>query len=249
MVAGSSEGIGAAFSEALAKRGVNLWLLARREAPLASLADDLRDRFGIEVLWRSLDLADSEATEEFLHGIREEIGLLVYNAAFSPIAYFSDLEKQDLEKILAVNVQTPLFMVKDLTRGMIVRKKGGVILMSSLSGTQGSPKIATYAATKAFNTILAEGLWKELGGQGIDVLASCAGAVRTPGYERSMENRKEAPGTLDPAEVAERTLKALGDGPVTVPGTFNKIANFIMGRLLPRKTAISIMHNNTQNLQ
>ena len=96
---------------------------------------------------------------------------------------------------------------------------------------------------------LSQGLWKELGDQGIDVLASCAGAVRTPGYERSMENRKEAPGTLDPAEVAERTLEALGDGPVTVPGTFNKIANFIMGRLLPRKTAISIMHKNTQNLQ
>lgn len=247
-MAGASEGIGAAFAEALARRGIHLWLLARREAPLADLARDLRDRFGTEVLWRALDLGDTERTEEFLGGIREEIGLLVYNAAYSPIAYFENLEKNDLERILAVNVRTPLHLVKELSQGMIGRGRGGLILMSSLSGTQGSPKIAAYAATKSFTTVLAEGLWHELRQHGVDVLATCAGAVRTPGYRKSQKNGKDAPGTLDPAQVAESALKALGKGPVVVPGLTNRLANFVMGRLLPRKTAIGLMHKNTKNL-
>ena len=84
--------------------------------------------------------------------------------------------------------------------------------MSSLAGNQGSPKIATYAASKAFNIILAEGLWHELKRHGSMLLASCAGAISTPGYKNA-QNAKEAPGTLDAATVAEKTLNALGKGP------------------------------------
>ena len=76
--------------------------------------------------------------------------------------------------------------------------------MSSLAGSQGSPKIATYAASKAFNTILAEGLWEELRDKGIDVVASCAGAIRTPGYELA-KNAKEAQREKR-AEVKEQAL-------------------------------------------
>ena len=119
--------------------------------------------------------------------------------------------------------------------------------MSSLAGNQGSPKIATYAASKAFNIILAEGLWNELKRHNIDVLVCCAGAITTPGYVNA-KTTKEAPGTLDAANVAKKTLKRLGKGPTTVPGRINKIARFLMGRLFPRKFAISIMDKNTQNL-
>ena len=75
--------------------------------------------------------------------------------------------------------------------------------MSSLAGGQGSPNIAAYAATKAFNAILAEGLWKELKPRGVDVLACLAGAILTPGY-REAEGGRPAPGTLDAADVALR---------------------------------------------
>ena len=119
--------------------------------------------------------------------------------------------------------------------------------MSSLAGAMGSPKIATYAASKAFNTILAEGLWNELRKHGIDMLASCAGAIRTPGYKQA-QNTKDAPGTLSANKVAEETLNALGKGPTTIPGFTNKLVNFLIGRLLPRKTAIAIMGKNTKNL-
>ena len=100
---------------------------------------------------------------------------------------------------------------------------------------------------KAFNAILAEGLWSELKEHNIDVLASIAGAIVTPGYQQA-QNAKKAPGTLAPDHVAEKTLKALGKKPTVIPGLTNKLACFFMGRLIPRKWAISIMKKNTKSL-
>lgn len=247
LIAGASEGIGAAFSEALAQRGLNLILIARRANVLSEIASDLRSRYEIEVEEYAVDLGNSSSVRDLISSLDRQIGLLVYNAAYSPIGYFKDISLEDLEKIISVNIQTPLFLIKRLTDPMIERGKGGVILMSSLSGIQGSPKIATYAASKSFNTILAEGLWHELKDLQVDVLACVAGAVRTPGYLSSADE-KDAPGTLDPQEVVEETLKTLGSSASITPGAFNKFAKFIMSRFLPRKRAIHIMHNNTKDL-
>ena len=247
LVAGASEGIGAAFSEALAQRGLNLILLARRKDKLSALAEELKSKHSIQTAYYCIDMDRYESVKALISDLNQEIGLLVYNAAYSPIGYFKDIPEHDLQQVITVNVRTPVMMVKLLSERMIKRRRGGVILMSSLSGLQGSPKIATYSATKSFNAILAEGLWHELKDLSIDVLACTAGAVRTPGYMNSAD-QKDAPGTLDPDQVVQETLNALGSGPTVTPGMTNKIAQFVMGRLLPRKMAISIMHNNTQNL-
>ena len=106
---------------------------------------------------------------------------------------------------------------------MTARGRGAVVIMTSLTGNQGTPRIAAYAASKAFARVLAESLWFELKGHGIDVVACCAGAVRTPGY-------------------------ALGHGPVVIPGFVNRVATVFMTRLLPRRTAISIMGTSTDSL-
>ena len=86
----------------------------------------------------------------------------------------------------------------------------------------------------------------ELGEQGIDVLASCAGAIRTPGY-LSAQAGGEAPGILDASAVAEQTLDALGAGPVVVPGTLNKLASFVMAAPAPALRS-PLMSNNTREL-
>jgi hypothetical protein len=119
--------------------------------------------------------------------------------------------------------------------------------MSSLAGSQGSPNIAAYAATKSFNAILAEGLWNELKPRGVDVLACMAGAILTPGYEQA-ERSKPAPGTLRAEQVAEQTLNALGRGPIVIPGGVNKLARFALMRLMSRRAAIAIMSRNTGGL-
>lgn len=239
--------MGFAFAEAAARRGLNLVLLARKKERLESAAATLRETYKIDVVSIAADLADYENVKETVAALQVSIGLLVYNAAFAPIGLFENTSEEQLALAAAVNVKTPLLLTKLLSAAMIRQKRGGIVLMSSLAGAQGGPKLAAYAATKAFNAILAEGLWEELKPHGIDVLACCAGAILTPGY-RQAEKTKPAPGTLDAREVAERTLKALGRKPMIVPGAVNKLGRFILTRVLSRKAAINLMSKNTRGL-
>lgn len=247
IVAGASEGLGSAFARSLAARGVNLLLLARREELLQELKRNLELEFSISVQIMKIDLADMNEVESLITNLREDYGLLVYNAAYAPISRFSELDRQSLLNVTQVNVQAPLLMTKSLTDKMRIRKKGGIILMSSLSGFQGGPGLSAYSASKAFNTVLAEGLWAEFHKEGIDVMACCAGAVRTPGYLAASKS-KEAPGTLNPEDVAEQTLRALGKGPIFIPGRLNRLFHFVMGKLISRKRAVKIMEANTKDL-
>ncbi|MGO8693339.1 MAG: SDR family NAD(P)-dependent oxidoreductase [Rectinemataceae bacterium] len=247
LVAGASEGLGAAFARALAARGMNLVPVARRKALLDGLAEDLRARFGVEVRPVAGDLAAPDFPERLAGSIADlDLGLVVYNAACAPVGDFSDADMSELMRVVDVNVRAPVALMRMLIPPMVERGRGAVVLMSSLAGNQGGPRLAAYAASKAFNRVLAEGLWHELRGRGIDAIACCAGAVRTPGYASA--SGSEAPGTLDPEVVAQRALRALGRGPLAIPGFVNLAADFFMSRLLPRRTAIGIMALSTKNL-
>ena len=247
LVAGGSYGLGAAFAEAIARRGLNVVLLARQEERLKATAARLKEAHGVDVVAIAVDVADYESVKERLGALKVSIGLLVYDAAYAPIGRFEDVTEDQLLRATEVNVRAPLLLAKFLSAPMIARGRGGIVLMSSLAGSQGSPNIAAYAATKSFNAILAEGLWKELKPHGVDVLACMAGAILTPGYQEA-EGAKPAPGTLEAKDVAEQTLNALGKGPVVVPGSVNKLARFVLMRLLSRRAAIAIMAKNTGGL-
>ncbi len=247
LVAGASEGLGASFAECLAERGMDLVLIARREPLLDELAGGLRDRYGVEVRPLVMDLADPELGDALAAATEElDLGVLVYNAAFVPVGRFVDADADALERAVDVNVRAPVVMLRTLLPDLLRRGRGAVILMSSLAGLQGTPRVAAYAATKAFNTVLGEGLWQELREQGIDVVACCAGAIPTPGYERSGKGR--VPGMLHPDEVARRTLDALGKGPRFVPGLVNRLVAVLLTRLLPRRAAIRLMAGNTGDI-
>jgi short-subunit dehydrogenase len=247
LVAGGSYGLGAAFAEGIARRGLNVVILARQEDRLRETAARLTQAYGVDVIAIATDVADYESVKERVEKLEVSIGLLVYDAAYAPIGRFEDMHEDQLVRATEVNVRAPLLLAKFLSGPMLERGRGGIVLMSSLAGSQGSPNIAAYAATKSFNAILAEGLWKELKPRGVDVLACCAGAILTPGY-RQAEGSKPAPGTLEAKEVAEQTLNALGNGPIVVPGAVNKIARFFLMRLLSRRAAIAVMSKNTGGL-
>jgi uncharacterized protein len=247
LVAGGSDGLGYAFAEAIARRGLNLVLIARQEDRLKAAAARLKDTYEIDVVSIAADMADYENVRKLISVLKVSIGLLVYNAAFAPIGLFENTSEDNLALAAAVNVKAPLLLTKLLSLRMIQQKRGGIVLMSSLAGGQGSPNLAAYAATKSFNAILAEGLWKELKPHGIDVIACCAGAILTPGYQQAKIS-KQAPGTLKANEVAEKTLNALGRGPIIIPGAINKIGRFVLTRVLSRKAAIDTMSKNTGGL-
>lgn len=247
LVAGASEGLGAAFAECLAERGMDLVLIARRESLLDDLAGRLRDGYGVEVRPVAMDLASPDLAAALAAATADlDLGVLVYNAAFVPVGRFVDADGDALERAVDVNVRAPVVMLHTLLPGLERRGRGAVILMSSLAGLQGTPRVAAYAATKAFNAILGEGLWQELREQGVDVVACCAGAVETPGYLRSGKGR--VPGMLDPEAVARRTLDALGKGPRFVPGLVNRLVAVLLTRLLPRGAAVRLMAGNTGDI-
>jgi len=94
--------------------------------------------------------------------------------------------------------------------------------------------------------VFAEGLWAELRGSGVDVLACVAGAVATPGLDATMD--RPAPGTLPPERVAEAALRALGRRPRTVPGALMRVSAALMTRLLPRRAAIALIVGGARDL-
>lgn len=248
MVAGASEGLGAAFAEALARAGFDLVLVARRVEVLEARADELRNRCGVEVRTLALDLAEADAITRLVTATATlEVGLAIYNAAYAPLGPLLERTTAELDRVVAVNVRGPLQFARAFAAPMSVRRRGAVVLVSSLAGQQGTPRLASYAASKAFSIVLAEGLWAELRGLGVDVLAVCAGAIRTPGYQ-ARAGVREAPGTLDAADVAAATLRALGRGPRVIPGWLNRVASWILGRMLPRRVAIAIMASSTEGL-
>jgi uncharacterized protein len=243
LVAGASEGIGAAFTTALAERGLDLVLVARRPEPLTILAD----RLPVRTLTVAADLATTAGLAAVAEAPRDlEVGLVVVNAAYSPIGRLIDQDPAQTQRALDLNCRAPLVLAHRHLPAMAARGRGGLIIMSSLAGLQGTPSLATYAATKAFGAVLAEGLWAELRGSGVDVLACVAGAVATPGLDATMS--RPAPGTLLPERVAEAALRALGRRPRTVPGALMRISAVLMTRLLPRQAAIALIAGAAHDL-
>lgn len=247
LIAGASEGLGAEFATQLAAKGLNLFLIARRPEPLDALRSRLIQDYKVEVRTMSLDLGRGDAAQVIEEATRYiEIGLFVYNAAVSLIGTYFEISLEDHLNELAVNCRSPMILAYLLGQPMLKRGRGGMILMSSMSAFQGTPLVAHYGATKAYNQVLAEGLWEELRSQGIDVLASLPPPVKTPGYLSSAPS-KSMP-ALMPATVVSDALAALGKRPTTVPGLTFRLASGFMQRILPRKAAIAVMSSATRGM-
>jgi uncharacterized protein len=251
MVAGASEGIGGAFATYLAREGFDLVLIARRIQPLQQLAGKLESTYNIKVTCIACDLSDVDPVPRILEKLNGmEINLLVYNAVQSYIGPFTGNSPANHMQMARLNMITPLNMIHRFGEKMLVKGRGGIVLMASLAGFQGSGFLAMYAATKAFNRILGESLWFEWKGSGVDIIACCAGATSTPNFKNTNPEKSSffAPRILSPDEIPVECFRKLGKQPSCITGRGNRIASFIMQRILPRKTAINIMGETTKKM-
>ena len=246
-VAGASEGLGEAFARGAAARGLNVLLAARRVPLIEAIAKDLRTVHRVEAVPVPLDLSRPTLADDVRSAVSgRDVGLFVHNAAYVPKGDFLAVPLEEHQRAVDVNVRALLTLTHYFGGSMAGRGRGALVLMSSLAGFQGTACVASYAGTKAFGRVFGEGLWEELRGAGVDVLACCAGATRTPGYER-FATRDNAL-AQEPEAVVEETFEALGAGPVLVPGRANKLAGQLMGRLLPRRAAVRLVSRSTRKL-
>jgi short-subunit dehydrogenase len=221
VVAGASEGIGAAFCRRLASQGINLVLIARREDPLVSLAEELRKGFGVDTRVLPLDLSGSGSEKALFSATQGlEVGLLIYNAGADENAQlFLDIAPEVWTAMVERNCIVPLKATHHYASAMALRGHGGVVLVTSGAAWAGGARIATYAATKAFDLVLGESLWAELRDKGVHVLSLVVGSTDTPALRRLLEQQGT---TLDnlaaPDDVAKEGLEHLGAGPTWAVG-------------------------------
>jgi short-subunit dehydrogenase len=222
---------------------MNLVMVDNRQSELKILATRLNEEYGILTQTLHLDLNNKDATTRILEAANDlNLGLLIYNAAFSQIKPFVNYTSNELDAFITVNAGTQIQLVHAFAKKLISRNKaGGIILMSSLAGLIGMQLVAPYAATKAFTWNLAEALNYELIPHHIDVMACISGATATPTYIKS--NPKYGfikPLVMQPETVAEKALDKLGKKALFIPGFGNRLNYFILTRLMPRKMAASV---------
>jgi short-subunit dehydrogenase len=241
LVTGASSGIGAAFAHELAARGLHLVITARRLSLLESLAQELQQRYGVSVQAIGLDLANPEFIRPLLEACAgKELGLVVSNAGFGLKGEHHRQPRERLSAMLAVNCHAPLLIAHALSPQLIARGRGGLIFTGSIEGFLGFPYSSAYAATKAFVTVLGEGLWGELRGHGVDVMVLSPGAVDTEAPTLQGIDKGKIPGhVMAPATVARQALMRLGREQVFIPGFTNRVMMRIM-RLLPRRISVRL---------
>ena len=244
LITGGASGIGAEFGRQLAARGLSILIIDIQKELMAAHAKRLREEFGADVRTAAIDLAESGFIAKIRRASRGlEIGLLVNNAADGTVGMFISTDTAAMDRTVAVNCRAPLLLAREFAPAMAARRRGGVIFLSSASALQVTPLLANYAATKAYNLVLAEALWEELRPLGVDVLALCPGATDTPAFHKSgarIENLNGAP-FMQPEEVVAEALRALGRTPRRVPGLINRAACTLLTRIMPRRRALIFM--------
>jgi uncharacterized protein len=246
IIAGASEGLGAAFAEECGRRGLNVIPVARSREKLDNLRKTITGKDNVECRPVVLDLSaqDAAATlDRLTSGV--DAGLLVYNAALSLIGPYVSFSEKQHRDTMAINCQTPGLCAYVFGKRFAARGRGGILLMSSMAGFLGGPYLSHYAATKAYIAVLAEGLSREYAAHNIDVLACCAGATATPGYLKASNGRKSFM-VMNPDVVARRALDRINSRGIYIPGIFNKCGAFVLQRLLPRRIAVGIMEKSTK---
>jgi uncharacterized protein len=242
LITGSSMGIGYELAKVFAANKFNLVLVARNEARLKQVADDLRARHGIETKILAKDLSLASAPQEIFDVLRDTpISVLVNNAGFGWRGPFAecDLQHEALE-MMHVNMDSLVALTRLFVPPMLSRQNGRILNVASTAAFQPGPFANIYFATKAFVLSFSHALAEELEGTGVTVTALCPGSTRTEFFERAkMQNFRRDGLMMDAGVVAQSGYHGLMRGKrVVIPGALNKataiLANFMPTRVTTR---------------
>ena len=242
LVTGASAGIGVALARELAAGGSNLVLTARRKERLDELARELQEKHQIKTSVFVADLAEPDGPEKIYGYTREqklEIELLINNAGFGAYGEFPSVETERLLQMVQVNCSAVVHLTRLYLPEMMARRHGDVLILASTASFQAVPYISTYAATKAFDLLFAEGLAEEMKPYGIRVCALCPGSTESEFHTvAGQEKYMKKPETAE--KVARTGLEALAAGKSYVISGLGNYLGTVGERLVPRRMVTRI---------
>jgi len=237
VVTGASSGIGEAFARALAQRGSDLLLVARRRPPLERLAAELARAHGIRAEALPADLTRAAPLRALEARLEREprLELLVNDAGRGEFARLWESPREALDAALRLNALALLRLAHAALRPMLRRRRGAIVNVSSTAAFIPCANYAVYGATKAFVNSLTEALHEELRGTGVRVQALCPGLTHSAIFDAAGADVSSIPAFLwmTPEAVVEASLAALDrDEVICVPGLGNRTLASLV-RLLP----------------
>lgn len=257
LITGASAGIGAAIAREYASKGWDLALTARREEPMITLANELKNQYGTTSHIFALDLAELDATTDLVERTQKKglhIDGLVNNAGFGHPGTYLESEWEDHARSLQVMLTAPCELAHAFSKGMVDRGFGRIINVASLAGHMpGSKGHTTYAAIKAFLIKFSQSMNAELANDGVHVSALCPGFTYSEFHDvngtRDAASRLPDYMWMSAEDVAESGVHACErNKAVHITGRVNR-GLAILNRLMPEQIAEKIMAKNSQKFR
>jgi hypothetical protein len=243
LVTGASSGLGEEFARELARRHCNLVLTARSRDKLEQLAADLARINGVTTHVIVQDLSEPNGAQSLAKELKDRglvVDHLINNAGFGTAGRFESMDLEREASMVRVNCESVVVLSRALLRGMLDRKRGGILNVASTAGHQPTPFMSTYGASKAFVLSFTLALAEELRGSGVHALALCPGPVPT-GFQAAASIPSGAVmsfAKLDAHTVVERALDAYARRhTLKTPGLVNGVQT-LASKIFPRALVV-----------
>lgn len=246
LVTGASSGFGKEFARQYAAKGRSLILVARRLAELEALADELRNRFAVDVIVKQADLSSINVIvdlHQYLYDHDIIVDVLINNAGYGLQGAFLDEPLESSLAMIDLDIASLTAMTRLFAKDMRTRRKGHILMVASLLSFQGVKNFAVYSAAKAFVLRFSDALHRELKDDGVVVTTLCPGMSDT-GFAASAR-QKLTPALkgvmMQPLPVVRAGINALHAGRMSVvPGVANKLIA-VLTWATPRRFHQSLM--------
>lgn len=234
LVTGASSGIGKEIVKQLANEGFNLVLVSRSKSNLSNIKEEINNP-DVLIITIELDLTSRGFLIEIVEQIKGlDIGLLANLAGAMTLDKYVNMSLEDELYLIELNIIAPSILTNHFAKVFKKRGKGAILITGSMLGYIGTPYMAIYSATKAYENTRAEALYHELKQYHIDVLGLAPGLTKTPmtiPYDFSALPMKIS----EPQKVAIKGIRSMGKRPLTTPGVLNKFMNAFSKHVFSRK--------------
>ncbi len=251
LITGASSGIGASFARALAARGSNLVLVARRQDRLEALAAQLMDAHAVTVTAITQDLGSPSAGTDLSSSVAAaglHVTGVINNAGFGTFGDFIEEDPGRLAQEIAVDISAPVQISSAFLPEMVKAGEGFLINVASMAAYTPTPRMAVYGAAKAFILSFTESLWAETRASGVTVFALSPGATSTEFNAVVGTDDATAGARMRTADDVVATalthLERRNPGPSVIDGYSNRLGANI-GRVMSRRGTATMMHRLT----